>query len=62
MKVVEKQRVDETAGETEGARRATGVFPGGGALRPEVPLQEQAAEHRRDDDRAGRSSAAPRAR
>ena len=29
MKVVEKKRVDETAGETEGARRATGVFPGG---------------------------------
>jgi transposase-like protein len=29
MKVVEKKRVDETAGGTEGARRATGVFPGG---------------------------------
>ena len=29
MKVVEKKLVDETAGETEGARRATGVFPGG---------------------------------
>src|SRR5260221_406714 len=29
MKGVEKKRVDETAGETEGARRATGVFPGG---------------------------------
>ena len=30
MKVVEKKKlVDETAGETEGARRATGVFPGG---------------------------------
>jgi transposase len=28
MKVVEKKRVDETVGETEGARRATGVFPG----------------------------------
>ena len=26
MKVVEKQRVDETSEETEGARRATGVF------------------------------------
>jgi len=30
MKVVEKKKlVDEVAGETEGARRATGVFPGG---------------------------------
>jgi len=29
MKIVEKKVVDETAGETEGARRATGVFPGG---------------------------------
>jgi len=30
MKVVEKKKlVDETAGETEGARRATEVFPGG---------------------------------
>jgi transposase-like protein len=29
MKVVEKKRVDERTGETEGARRATGVFPGG---------------------------------
>jgi len=30
MKVVEKKKlVGETAGETEGARRATGVFPGG---------------------------------
>ena len=29
MKVVEKQLVDETVGETEGARRATGVFPSG---------------------------------
>ena len=27
MKVVEKQRVEETIGETEGARRATGVSP-----------------------------------
>ena len=27
MKVVEKKLVDETFGETEGARRATGVFP-----------------------------------
>src|SRR5271169_6262373 len=36
MKVVEKQRVDEVAGETEGARRATGVFPGG-ALGSESP-------------------------
>jgi transposase len=27
MKVVEKQRVEETIGGTEGARRATGVFP-----------------------------------
>ena len=27
MKVVEKRKVDEGAGETEGARRATGVFP-----------------------------------
>ena len=27
MKVVEKKQVDETFGETEGARRATGVFP-----------------------------------
>ena len=29
MKVVAKKLGDETAGETEGARRATGVFPGG---------------------------------
>src|SRR5512147_2420995 len=29
MKVVEKKHVDETFGETEGARRATGVFPNG---------------------------------
>jgi transposase len=29
MKVVEKQLVGETLGETEGARRATGVFPSG---------------------------------
>ncbi len=30
MKMVEKKKlVDETAGETEGARRATGVFPAG---------------------------------
>jgi transposase-like protein len=29
MKVVEKKRVGKTAGETEGARRATGVFPAG---------------------------------
>jgi transposase-like protein len=29
MKVVEKRKVDEGAGETEGARRATGVFPAG---------------------------------
>lgn len=29
MKVVEKKRVDERTGETEGARRATGVFPVG---------------------------------
>jgi transposase-like protein len=36
MKVVEKKKlVDEVAGETEGARRATGVFPGGAP--PELP-------------------------
>ena len=29
MKAVEKKQVAETAGETEGARRATAVFPGG---------------------------------
>jgi len=29
MKVVEKELVSETVGETEGARRATGVFPSG---------------------------------
>ena len=29
MKVVEKKLVGETLGETEGARRATGVFPSG---------------------------------
>jgi transposase len=29
MKVVEKKQGDETFGETEGARRATGVFPNG---------------------------------
>ncbi len=35
MKIVEKKVVDETAGETEGARRATGVSPGGAAaVRP----------------------------
>src|SRR2546426_3537007 len=43
MKVVEKQKlVDEGAGETEGARRATGVFPAG-APAPE-PLGPRAAE------------------
>lgn len=43
MKVVEKQRVDETAGETEGARRASGVFPGGGASggEPAAPTAEE---------------------
>ncbi len=29
MKIAEKQVVDDSAGETEGARRATEVFPGG---------------------------------
>jgi transposase len=38
MKVVEKQKlVDEVAGETEGARRASGVFPAG-APAPEPPV------------------------
>src|SRR5271169_7119046 len=38
MKVVEKKKlVDEVAGETEGAHRATGVFPGG------APAAEAAA-------------------
>lgn len=38
MKVVEKKKLgDEVAGETEGARRATGVFPGG------APATESAA-------------------
>ena len=36
MKVVEKKQVGETAGETEGARRATAVFPAG-APAPEPP-------------------------
>ena len=31
MKVVERKLVDETVGETEGARRATGVSPSGAA-------------------------------
>jgi transposase len=45
MKVVEKKAKDEMAerpGETEGARRATGVFPGG------APLPGEAAPGRRD--------------
>jgi transposase-like protein len=37
MKVVEKKRVDETGGEAEGARRATGVSP------PGAPVAEVAA-------------------
>src|SRR5436190_19052502 len=34
MKVVEKQLADELIGETEGARRATGVFPSAAPLAP----------------------------
>jgi transposase len=42
MKVVEKKKlVDEVAGETEGARRATGVFPAGA---PPEPPTATAAE------------------
>lgn len=38
MKVVEKKKlVDEVAGETEGARRATGVFPAGAPTAGVVP-------------------------
>lgn len=40
MKVVAKQLGNETAGETEGARRATGVFPGGAAAAPAVNAAE----------------------
>ena len=45
MKVVEKKKlVDEVAGETEGARRATGVFPGG------APAAEAAAASSSDTE------------
>jgi transposase len=42
MKVVAKHVGTEAAGETEGARRATGVFPGGApaAARPAVSVEE----------------------
>ena len=43
MKVVEKQLVGETLGETEGARRATGVFPSG-ALAAGAPVTTMGAE------------------
>ena len=44
MKVVEKKKlVDEMSGETEGARRATGVFPGG-APAAEPPAVSAATE------------------
>src|SRR5207249_6154788 len=57
MKVVEKKargEVIERAGETEGARRATGVFPAGaptagaapGAERPEVEVVAKAERRR----------------
>jgi len=42
MKVVEKKLMDETAGETERARRASGVFPAG-APASEVPAPAAAA-------------------
>src|ERR1035437_745677 len=45
MKVVEKTRVDETVGETEGARRATGVSPNGApAAGPPPPTMGAATE------------------
>jgi transposase-like protein len=51
MKVVEKKLVDETAGETEGARRASGVFPAGapanGALRAAETETEVVAKAQR---------------
>jgi transposase-like protein len=51
MKIVEKKVVDDTAGETEGARRATEVFPGGapaaGALVSASPDTEVAARAQR---------------
>ena len=37
MKVVEKKQVDETFGETEGARRATGVLPNGAPAAGPLP-------------------------
>ena len=42
MKVVEKKQVDETVGETEGARRASGVFPAGASANgAEAPLDTE---------------------
>jgi len=42
MKVVEKKLVDETAGKTEGARRASGVFPAGASANgAEAPLDTE---------------------
>src|SRR5216684_3891305 len=45
MKVVERKSRDEMieeAGETEGARRATGVFPAGAPATGATPAEEQA--------------------
>src|SRR5216684_3927581 len=45
MKVVEKKQVDETFGETEGARRATGVSPNvAPAAGPPPPTMESKTE------------------
>jgi transposase-like protein len=48
MKTVEKQVVDEMAGETEGARRATGVFPAGapGSVSAETEVVAKAQRRR----------------
>jgi transposase-like protein len=47
MKVVEKKLVDDGLGETEGARRATGVSPSGApAAQPETEVRAKAQRRR----------------
>lgn len=47
MKVVEKKLVDDELGETEGARRATGVSPSGApAAQPETEVMAKAQRRR----------------
>jgi transposase-like protein len=47
MKVVEKKQVDDELGETEGARRATGVSPSGApAAAPETEVTAKAQRRR----------------